>query len=369
MAVPSAPLGRVEPGLEPVAEAFAATLPAEGPGGAALAVYRHGRPIVDLCGGTTDAGGRPWRRDTLVHVFSATKPFAAVCVLLLHDRGLLDLDASVADTWPEFAAAGKGETTVRALLAHQAGLVALAEPQPADVLLDWERLVAILAAEEPAWPPGSSHGEHALFYGHLLGELVRRSDGRTLGAFLRDELARPWALDFHVGVAADDLDRVATLVGPPGGFREARLAGASPLLRRALDNPPGLLDLEVLNGRAWRRAEVPAVNGHGSAVGVARLYAGLAAGGILDGVRLLRPETVAEAVRPARRGPDELLGRDVAWGLGFQVDEVGFGMGGIGGSLGWGDARRGLGFAYVTSVLDGHERALAVEQALLARLA
>jgi CubicO group peptidase (beta-lactamase class C family) len=218
------------------------------------------------------------------------------------------------------------------------------------------------------WEPGTRHGECSGFYGHLVGEVVRRVDGRSLGRFLAEEIAAPWGLDFHIGLSPREQARAARLVDPGGLWR--RSIGEDPRrwLEASLDNPPGMLDVDVVNSAAYRGAEVPAVNGHGSARAIARFYGGLAARGELDGVQLLRSETVEEALRPQAVGRDELLEEDAAWSLGFRVDgdDGGFGLGGIGGFSGFGLRRPGLalGFGYVTCSLGDHERAQACEDAL-----
>jgi CubicO group peptidase (beta-lactamase class C family) len=343
--------GVVAGGFEGVGEAFERCFDELGETGARYVAIRGGRAVADLW------GGEGLDCDSLVHVYSVTKPMAAFCVLVLVDRGVLALDEPVARWWPEFAQAGKGHVTIRQALSHQAGLVALREQQPAEVLLDWERMCGLIAAEPPWWQPGAGHGEHALFYGHICGELVRRTDGRSLGRFWREEVAAPWSLDFHVGLGVDELVRTVDLDGEltvgDGGVR-----------RLALTNPPGLLDLSVVNGEAWRVAEIPAVNGHGTAEGVARFYAGLLGGGELDGVRLVSPEAVAEMTRGELTARDVLLDEERTWGLGVWVDSDGFGMGGVGGSLGMADPALGVAQAYVTRHLAGHERAEAMDAAL-----
>jgi CubicO group peptidase (beta-lactamase class C family) len=354
--------GRCAAGFVPVGDAFSSCFAELGETGAALACSRGGELVVDLHGGWADAARqRPWRHNTLVCVWSVTKPWAALPVLALADRGRIALDERVTAHWPEYGAAGKGETTVRHLLAHQAGLVRLAGELDLDTLLDHEALAQALAAAPPEWPPGTRHGEHALLYGSLLGEVVRRVDGRSLGRFLREEVAGPWQIDFHVGLGDADLPHVADLVDD-GAWRE--MMHASPFAP-ALAAQAGVLDVASANSERWRRAELAAVNGHASAVGVARLYAALAAGGELDGVRLLGAQTVDEMLAPQAEGVDELLGEPVSWGLGLHAeDDEGFGMGGVGGSLGYG--RRdpeAVSFAYVTSRMGGHERATRCEEA------
>jgi CubicO group peptidase (beta-lactamase class C family) len=347
--------GEAAAGLEGVREAFARCFEELGETGARYVALVDGRVVADLW------GGDGFDRDSLVHVYSVTKPMAAFCVLVLADRGVLALDDAVARWWPEFAQAGKEGVTVRRALSHQAGLVALREPQPAEALLDWERVCRLVAAEPPWWEPGSGHGEHALFYGHICGELVRRADGRTLGRFWREEVAGPWALDFHVGLGAAELARAIDLEGELG-------PGEGDVRRLALTNPPGLLDLAVVNGEPWRAAEIPAVNGHGTAAAVARFYAGLLGGGELDGVRLVAPGTVAAMTRGELTARDVVLGDEVTWGLGVWVDRDGFGMGGLGGSLGMADPALGLAEAYVTRHLAGHDRADSMDAALRSAL-
>ena len=216
--------GDVAPGFDAVRDAFERCFDELGETGAAFSARVRGRPVADLW------GGEGFRRDSLVHVYSVTKPMAAFCVLVLFDRGLVGLDDAVARYWPEFGQAGKERTTVRQLVSHQAGLIALREPQPGAVLLDWDRTCALLAAEAPWWEPGSGHGEHALFYGHLCGELVRRVDGRSLGAFWREEVARPWQLDFHIGLGAAERSRVVDLEGvvPPLAGSAGRRCAVEP---------------------------------------------------------------------------------------------------------------------------------------------
>ena len=341
--------GRVKPGLEPVWDAFAEMLSAD-PAGAALAVDLGGEMVVDLWGGPRDADrGLSWERGTLVHTYSVTKPFAATALLLLVDRGLVGLDDPVAAYWPEFAAEGKAGIPVRWLLTHQAGLEVLPRPQPPEVLLDWDLFCAALAAARPSWEPGTRHGEHALTFGHLVGEVVRRVDGRTVGDLLREEL--PW-LDFRIGLTAGEQDLCAEVSGvSPALARDARW-------QRALANPPGVLDPDVVNGRAYRAAEVPAVNGHGTARAVARFYGALLGGELLsEGLR-------DQALSPQATGIDEVVGEYLSWGLGLQVDDDGFGMGGVGGAFGGASRTGGYGIGFLPAHMGDYDRVDQVEGVL-----
>jgi CubicO group peptidase (beta-lactamase class C family) len=367
-------LGFCAPAFAPVADAFARGFEDRDEVGGAAAVHLNGELVVDLWAGLADPlEGRPWETDTIAHAYSVSKPFVAACALVLADRGQLDLDARVADYWPEYAQAGKERTLVRHLLTHQSGLLVLRDPQPPAALLDWERVTELLAAEPPLWEPGTRHAECAGFYGHLVGEVVRRVDGRSLGRFLAEEVAAPWGLDFHVGLGPTEQARAARLWDRHGAWRRSIAEDRRRWVEASLDNPPGMLDVDVVNSQAYRAAEVPAVNGHGTARAIARFYGGLAAGGELDGVRLLEPETVENALRPQAVGRDELLELNAAWGLGFRVDgdDGGFGLGGIGGFAGFGLRRPGLalGYGYVTCALGTHERTQACEDALEEALA
>ena len=341
--------GTVAPGLEPVRDAFAGVLSAD-PAGAALAVDVGGKLVIDLWGGQRDATrGLPWERDTLVHAYSVTKPFTAFALLLLVDRGAVGLDEPVAAYWPEFAAEGKCSIPVRWLLTHQAGLEVLPGRQPPEVLLDWERFCALLATARPSWQPGTRHGEHALTFGHLVGEVTRRADGRTPGELLRDEL--PW-LDFRIGLTGEEQERCAEVVG----ISEALAQDARWL--RVLSNPPGVLDPTVVNGRAYRAAQVPAVNGHGTAHAVASFYGTLLRGGLLS------EELRAQALSPQATGMDVVVGQDLGWGLGLRVDEDGFGMGGIGGSIGAASRTGGYGICFLPAYMSDHTRADRLEAVL-----
>lgn len=347
--------GAVEPSFEAVRDTFAGVL-AEQPGtGASFAVWREGAWVVDLWGGYADAAHtRPWRADTLVMPYSVSKPFAAVCVLTLVDRGLVELDAPMQRYWPELRA----ETTVREVLAHRAGLVALDEHLPAEAFYDWDLVCAALARQQPSWPPGTAQGESALFYGHLLGEVVRRVDGRSLGQFLGDEVCGPHGIDFHVGLGDAELARVAELTGFGRDF-DAGQRGYPDLYGPSMGNPAGALDPSVVNGEEWRRAEVPAVNGHGTAKAVAGFYAALSQG------RLLGPSVMAELIRGADAEPDLVVGGgDRQWGLGVALDPDGYGMGGTGGSFGWWSEVGQYAVAFLTGHVGTHDRGDRLEHAV-----
>jgi CubicO group peptidase (beta-lactamase class C family) len=354
------------PGYEHFGELFDELISSGQETGAALTVLRHGEPVVELHGGWSDADRqRPWAPDTLVNVYSVGKPLIALAVLVLIERGQVGLDDPVARHWPEFAANGKDHVTVRQALTHTAGLPAFAVPRGADAWSEWDLLCADLAGAAPQWPPGTVAAEHALTYGHLLGEIVRRVDGRSAGLFVAEEIAGPWGLDLAFGVPEVDLARCAELeydapdwaarnTGDPGSVRE-----------RAIANPLGARDLAVVNAEAWRVAEIPAVNLHATATAVARMYAGLLAGGVLDGHRLLGPEVVTAFTAVHFEGHDHFIEQPTRWGLGVQIEDDGtWGMGGLGGNAGWADPATGHAIAYVTRRLGSFDRVGLVDAAL-----
>lgn len=347
--------GVVAPGFESVREVFVDIVNTQDGTGAAVAAWSDGRWIVDLWGGHRDAArSQPWQQDSIVMPYSVTKPFAAICALMVVDRGQLDLDAPVQRYWPEFRA----PADVRQILSHQAGIVALTEPADAELFYDWAAMCARLAEQEPAWEPGTAIGESALLYGHLVGELVRRIDGRSLGTFLRDEVCAPLGLDVAIGLDEGLLSSVVDLTGLDDGFRES-LRSRSELYHRAMSNPRGAFDPEVVNSPAFRVAEIPAINAHATARGVAGFYANLIEG------RILSPVLLAESTRPQATGVDQVMGGDErSWGLGFAVDDDGYGMGGTGGSVGWADVASRYAFGFVTGTMGDHDRADRLENAL-----
>jgi CubicO group peptidase (beta-lactamase class C family) len=362
--------GRVDPAFERVREAFAQNFDARDEVGAAVAVYVDGRAVVSLHGGFADqARTRAWQPDTLANVYSTTKGMTALCAHRLVEQGRLDLDAPVARYWPEFAAEGKGELPVRWLLSHRAGLAAVREPLPPEALYDWQAMCTALAAEPPWWTPGSDHGYHALTFGWLVGELVRRIDGRSLGGYFREELAGPLGADFQIGLPDREHGRASELsaIPPP----EAGDAEGASLVAAFLSDPEGIAARAFLNPPSmaagpnlpeWRRAEIPGANGHATADGIARVYAALARGGRMDGVHVLAPESIERCREEQSRGPDRVLGIHTRFGQGFMLSQDeplaafgpnrgAFGHPGAGGSVGFADPQAKLGFGYAMNRL------------------
>lgn len=319
--------------------------------------------MVDIWGGWADRDRqRPWEQETLVDVFSVGKAMVALCMLILVERGDVGLDAPVAEHWAEFAAVGKGEITVRTLLGHQAGLPAVRRVLPDSAIYDWEQMTSALAAQEPWWEPGSAHGYHVNSFGFLVGEVVRRVSGTSIGEFFRHEVAEPLGADFRFGLDPGEDERVADYYFESPGEtvdREARLDDTDEetalMLHRAYLNPPGLSGLGTVNTRDWRAAEIPSANGHATARGVARIFSLLACGGTLAGVRLLETSTIDAATSEASAGQDRVLRRPTRFGLGFQLTQPerplgpnrrSFGHFGASGSLGFADPDERLAFAY-----------------------
>jgi CubicO group peptidase (beta-lactamase class C family) len=345
-----------------VKDAFAENFAAYGEVGAAVAVMVDGEIVVDLWAGHADAARtRPWERDTIVNVYSTTKGMTTICALRLVDQGLLDLDAPVAKYWPEFAQAGKEKLPVRYLLSHRAGLPAVKEILPKGSLFQWDTMTAALARQEPWWEPGTKHGYHALTFGWLVGEVVRRISGRSLGAYFREEIAELLSLDFHIGLAAEHDARTAEIIpGAPTPDEMKRFAelmsDPQSMAAKSIFNPPDMMQPGHANTRQWRVAEIPAANGHSNARALARAYGALARGGELDGVRVLSQEAIDRAIVEQSDGPDAVLGQPYRFGLGFMLtipehpfgpNPRAFGHTGSGGSLGFADLDAKVGFAYV----------------------
>ncbi|MET9849062.1 serine hydrolase domain-containing protein [Streptomyces ossamyceticus] len=337
--------------------------------GAAVTVTLHGETVVDLWGGWADgARTRPWERDTVVNVWSTTKGPTALCAHILADRGLLDLDAPVATYWPEFAAAGKDGVLVRHLLSHRSGLAGPREPLSFAELCDWDVTVARLAAQEPWWEPGTQSGYHAMTFGFLVGEVVRRVSGLLPGAFLEREVTGPLGIDFTIGLPEKEAGRAAELVHPPAATtseQAAVFAQLTPTALAALANP--LVGAAEANSAEWRAAEVPAAGGHGTARAVAALYGVLALGGGWGGHRVLSPEA-AERVREGQGSCRDLVlgagfGRDTEVALGVWLSGThgsygpnprAFGHDGYGGSCGLADPEAGVSLGYVMNRMGPH---------------
>ena len=366
--------GWCDPGFAAVRDQFVENFRERGELGAAVSVTVRGRAVANLWGGWTDQERRrAWSADTLVNVFSVGKGLLSACIARLIGTGLLDPDAPVSRYWPQFASAGKQDVTVRQLLSHQAGLPALREPLPAGAMLDWDLMTVLLAAEEPWWQPGAGHGYHVNTFGFLAGELARIVTGLTPGQLLRRELAGPLGADVHIGLAPAEHARVAEFHwgdGPPdavlpnavlpnaGGPNAGGPNSAGLMTLHAYFNPADFSGRGVVNSAAWRSAQVPSANAHASAAGVARLYSALAAGGEVDGIRVVDSGALAVAVEEQVYGSDLVLGRPSRFGLGFQLThserQLGngpacFGHFGAGGSVGFCDPDAALAFGYVTN--------------------
>jgi CubicO group peptidase (beta-lactamase class C family) len=350
----------------PLRDAFAENFRELGELGAALSVTIEGRRVVDIWAGWADrACRRPWERDTLVDVFSVGKGMVALSLLVLVERGKVDLDAPVARYWSDFAAGGKGSITVRDLLGHRAGLPAIRRTLTELSMYDWDLMTSALADQEPWWIPGEKHGYHVNTFGFLVGEIVRRVSRRTIGSFFRTEIAKPLDADIHFGIGAAEDARIAEFVWS-GDLPRPRVGDLDPelseedtehalLLRCAYLNPPGLSGLGTVNSRAWRSAEIPSANAHANARAIARLYSGLAFGGEVNRVRQLSPELIEEATAEVSSGTDFVLRRPTRFGLGFQLTQPerplgpnprSFGHFGAGGSLGFADPDARLSFGY-----------------------
>jgi CubicO group peptidase (beta-lactamase class C family) len=362
--------GTVEDGYGKVADAFAQNFAEHDELGAAFSVYVDGEPKVDIWAGVADrTTGRTWDEDTLQLVFSTTKGAAAICVAQLVDRGKVDYEERVAAYWPEFAAEGKGEVTVGQMLSHQAGLPYVDAQLSFDDIMAVTPVVDALAAQRPVWEPGTAHGYHALTYGWLAGELVRRVDGRTIGRYFADEVAAPLGLDFHIGLAESDEPRVTRLESPPPPTDPEVLAlmlqvmGPGTTGFRALTMNGALVALDPddnhFNTRAVHATEMPAANGITTARSLAKMYA--ATIGEVDGIRLYGDDIVARSSAERVNGPDQSLVVDSRFGYGFMLhgemtpllSDRAYGHAGAGGSLGYADPSNGVGYGYVMNQMGG----------------
>jgi CubicO group peptidase (beta-lactamase class C family) len=360
--------GVVEPGFEGVREAFTANFERHDEVGAATSVYVHGRKVVDLWGGIADvATSAPYAGDTLQLVFSTTKGATALCANILIQRGLIDPDEPVATYWPEFAAGGKQDIPVRWLLCHKAGLIDVDKQLSLEETLAWDPVIAALEVQEPLWEPGTAHGYHATTYGWLVGEVIRRVSGKSVGTFFADEVARPLGLEFWIGLPDEQQHRVAPLIelDEPSDMDPAmkeliqQFIGPGTMLHRALHAPAGAMSAGIWNDPVVRAAEIPAAGGVTNARSIAKMYA--ATIGEVDGVGpLLTPEQLDAATTCQTSGSDKCIYVDTTIGLGFWTSSPfapyggvrGFGHSGMGGSVGFGDPETGVGFGYVMNKMS-----------------
>lgn len=361
--------GTCSPPFERVRDAFEANFRERGEIGAAVAVWVDGQLAVNLWGGTANVTTkRRWQENTLASIFSGSKALVSTCIHLLADRGELDLHSPVAEYWPDFAQAGKRDITVAAVMGHRSGVIGPRTRLAPRETLDWDAVCAHIAAAEPWWEPGTAQGYHVVTFGFILGEIVRRVTGRTLGEYLRREIAEPLGIDVHIGLADSQHHRCADMVNKPH-IRGVLADAGAPGYPTSIDDHP-MAALSVAMGfipddelgsddiTAWRTAEFPATNGHVSALGLAGFYNALAQGKLLSYEHM-------EKCRISQGGfeSDIVLGPRVAdhgWGLGFMLNQRGvngpntrtFGHGGSGGSFGFVDLEHRIGYAYVMNNFD-----------------
>ncbi len=345
--------GTCEPLFAAVRDAFVANFADRGEVGAAVCVIREGEIVVDLVGGWSDgARTQPWTPDTIVDFYSVGKALVAISLLQLVDAGRIGLDDPISSVWPEFAAGGKEMATVRHALCHRAGVPAIAERLMNDALWDWDVMTRALAATPAWWEPGTRHSYHTNTYGHLVGEITRRVSGAEPRTALRT-IAEPLGADVWFGVPAAEEGRCAELLWEQPAMLPDPFAldGDARMTMMSYFNPPGYCSAGLVNTSAWRSAQIPATNGHGTAQGVARMYAAL-----LEPNRLLSAELLAEATRSQSEGYCPTLGEDVTFGLGFKPttprrpfgpNPRSFGHFGTGGALGFADPDSGIAFGYV----------------------
>ena len=359
--------GEVAPGFERVKDVFTTNFEQHGDVGAACCVYHRGKNMVNLWGGVGDVEtGQPWAEDSIIVVASSTKGATAICANLLAQRGDLDLDAPVAQYWPEFAAAGKQDVPVRWLLSHRVGLPVLDAPLSMEDFLAWEPPVSALAAQTPKWVPGTAHGYHAITYGWLVGEVVRRITGKSLGTFFAEEVAGPLGLDFWIGLPEREEHRILPMIEvdledpnlEPKGERAKEMLAAATAPKSYLTQEQTTSPLNM-NSRAFHAAELPAANGITDARSIARMYASLVGDGV-DGIRLFNNDTVKQASTEQSGDVDEVMGIHSRFGSGFYLYMEGsnmiqdgvFGHGGAGGSIGFADPKAEIGFGYIMNKMQ-----------------
>ena len=363
--------GFSDPKFAAAAEAFQANLNRGDDLGASFCATVDGEVVVDLWGGWADeARTRPWVKDTIVNVYSTTKTMTALTALMIADRGLIDFDAPVARYWPEFAQNGKEGVKVSHLMAHSSGLFGWTEKTGVQDIYDWDKACARLAAQAPSSAPGTAPGYHALTQGNLVGEVVRRVTGKSLGTVFKEEIAVPLGADFHIGLPASEDARVADLIPPVAALPDVP---PSEYLINIMTNPP--IDPLDTRTRAWRAAEIPAANGHGNARSIAQVHAILANGGVAQGRRFLSEAGCRAALVPQVEGMDLVLGIPARYGLGFGLPDMipiknanSMFWGGYGGSLIIIDMDARTTFAYAMNKMGtttiGDERAMSIVRAM-----
>ena len=370
--------GYCDPRFHAVRDQFAQALASGFDTGASIAVEHQGEMVVNLWGGYKDRGKTdPWSDDTLINVFSTTKAITATCLLQLIERGQVDLNALVGDYWPEYACNGKEKTRVSDFLCHRAAMHGFQGGVPQFDYRHWDQWTEALAQQRPFREPGTTQGYHALTYGWLVGELIRRIDGRSVGQYFREEIAEPFNLDFKIGLEDADIERCGDILVDPQPTPWALMAIAIapdfvlPKALRSLKSFLRMGDLKVafasksvqpgeMNSREWREAEIPSANGHGTAESLAKLFGILSTGGERDGKRIISPETLKLALTPLSEGPDTvILGAPIRFGVGYDLG-LGittirgtphpsriFGHCGVGGTVAFGDPETGLGYGFL----------------------
>jgi len=355
--------GYVAPGFEKVKQAFKANW--EGyEVGAGYAVVRNGQWVVDIWGGYLDIEGTvPWEKDTLVNVYSTTKGMGALAAAILADEGLLDYHNRVVSYWPEFGAEGKSEVTVEQLLSHQAGLCGVSEKLSIEDLYNWDKMVGLLARQKPHWKPGTASGYHAVTWGYLAGELVKRINGKTLGTYFNEKVAGPLGADFFIGLPDSEMHRVGDMIGPNRGRVPQKKidspAQMPPLYPISLLNP-NIRPYKDASSYPWRKAEIAAANGQANARGIARIYGALANGGQMDGIRIISKKGIETAVQEQIRGIDLVTGRYMRFARGFSLNseesygpnDSSFGHAGAGGSVGFADPENNIGVGYAMNQMQ-----------------
>ncbi len=326
--------GTCDPRMEDVRAAFTKNFDDGLEVGASVCVIKDGETLVDLWGGHVDeAKTAPWTKDTITNVWSTTKTMTALSALILGDRGELNFDAPVATYWPEFKANGKEDVLVRHLMAHTAGLPAWEEPITEEDTWDWEKCTSLLASQAPWWEPGTKSGYHALTQGYLVGEVVRRVAGETVGTFFRNEVAQPLGADFHIGLASEHDHRVARVIPPPTPLFDVLDPNANDIVKR-MGNPA--IGAEASWTEGWRRAEVPAAGGHGNARSVATAQSALSHGGTVNGTTILSEAGCHKVFEEQCYGIDLVLGMSLRHGIGYGLNSPEMPIGGNDKTCFWG---------------------------------